>query len=138
MPRVAKPWFNKNTDWWCTDIAGKRVKLLKGVPSDGRRKTPPAAVLAEFHRLMAECAVNPPADSGPSVATAPSIIAEYLDVACRENEPRTFAQKKALLQKFAGDHRDRLADGMKPYDLQKWVVTHPEWESDDGVMKSRA
>lgn len=82
MPRAAKPWFNKHTNWWCTDIAGKRVKLLKGIPADARRRTPPAPVLALFHRLMAECAVNSPADSGPAVVTVPSIVDEYLEIGC--------------------------------------------------------
>jgi hypothetical protein len=115
MPRVAKPWFNKSTEWWCTDIAGKRVKLVKGVPSDARRTTPPRHVFSEFHRLMAEYAANPPVDFGPSVVTVPSIIDEYLDIACQKNEARTFTEKKALLQKFARDHRNRVAGEMKPY-----------------------
>jgi integrase len=131
MPRVARPWFNKNTNWWCTDISGRRVKLLKGGPSDARRRTPPPAVLAEFHRVMAECAVNPPADSGPEIVTVPAILDEYLDLACRENEPRTFQEKKALLQRFAADHRDRRAAELKPYDLEKWLAAHPGWKSDD-------
>jgi len=84
---------------------------------------------------MAECAVNPPADSGPDVVTVPAIIDEYLDVGCRDNEPRTFQEKKALLQKFARDHRERLAAGMKPYDLQKWIGKHPTWKSDDYKAK---
>jgi hypothetical protein len=78
---------------------------------------------------------NPPADSGPDVTTVPAIIDEYLELGCRENEARTFQEKKALLQKFARDHRDRLAAGMKPYDLQKWIVGHPDWKSDDYKAK---
>ncbi len=124
MPREPKPWFNKSTDWWCTDIAGRRHKLARGRE---RKKL----AQQKFHALMQECAVNPPADAGPGVATVPSIVDEYLDVGCRGNEERTFYEKKLILQRFARDHRHRLAADLKPYDLERWIAAHADWKSDD-------
>jgi integrase len=131
MPREAKPWFNRHTGWWCTDIVGHRYKLVRGKPGDERRKTPPQTAWDAFQALVAQCALNPPAGSGPAVVTAPSIIDEYLEVGCRGNEPATFREKKRILQVFARDHRDHLAVDLKPYDLEKWLADHPRWKSDD-------
>jgi hypothetical protein len=97
MPREPKARFNKQTGWWSTDIAGKRHKLVSGKRGDERRKTPTQEASDALSRLLAECALNPTAEAGPAVQTVPSIIDEYLDTACRDDEERAFTEKKALL-----------------------------------------
>jgi hypothetical protein len=44
MPREAKPWFNKHTGWRCTDITGKRLKLVRGEPLDATKDADPGRV----------------------------------------------------------------------------------------------
>jgi len=131
MPREPKAWFNKQTGWWSTDIAGKRHKLVPGKRGDERRKTPTQEATDALSKLLAECALNPTVEAGPAVQTVPSVIDEYLDVGCRDNEPRTFTEKKALLNRFARRYRDKRAVDLIPLDLEKWLREHPEWKSDD-------
>lgn len=131
MPREPKAWFNKQTRWWSTDIAGRRHKLVPGKPGDERRKTPPREAAEALARLLAECALNPPVEAGPAAQTVPSVIDEYLETGCRDNEPRTFAEKKALLNRFARRHRDKRAVDLIPLDLERWLGEHPAWRSDD-------
>jgi integrase len=131
MPREPKAWFNKQTRWWSTDIAGKRHKLVPGKPGDERRKTPTQDAIEALSKLLGECALNPTVESGPAVQTVPSIIDEYLEVGCRDNEPRTFTEKKALLNRFAKRYRDKRAVDLIPLDLERWLGEHPEWKSDD-------
>jgi hypothetical protein len=131
MPCEPKAWFNKQTRWWSTDIAGKRHKLVPGKPGDVRRKTPTQEATEALSGLLAECALNPTVESGPAVQTLPSIIDEYLDSGCRENEPRIFAENKALLGRFARRHRDKRVVDLIPLDLEKWLGENPGWKSDD-------
>lgn len=131
MPREPKTWFNKQTRWWSTDIAGRRHKLVPGKPGDERRKTPTQEATDALSRLLAECSMNPTVESGPDVQTVPSVIDEYLDTGCRDNEPRTFAEKKALLNRFARRYRDRRAVDLIPLDLERWLGENPDWKSDD-------
>jgi integrase len=131
MPREPKAWFNKQTKWWSTDIAGKRHKLVPGKPGDERRKTPTKEAIETLSKLLAECAVNPPVEAGPAVQTVPSVIDEYLETGCRDNEERTFTEKKALLNRFAQRYRDKRAVDLIPLDLEKWLGEHSEWKSDD-------
>ena len=67
MPRISKPWFNRQTGWWCTDLAGRRYKLAKG--QDQKK-----LARQKFHALMQQCDANPPAESG-APATVPSTAA---------------------------------------------------------------
>jgi integrase len=131
MPREPRAWFNKQTKWWSTDIAGKRYKLVIGKPGDERRKTPTQEATDALSKLLGECAVNPTVESGPAVQTVPSVIDEYLETGCRDNEARTFTEKKALLNRFAKRYRDKRAVDLIPLDLEKWLGEHPEWKSDD-------
>ena len=131
MPREPKAWFNKQTRWWSTDIAGKRHKLLPGKPGDERRKTPTLEATDALSRLLAQCAINPTVESGPAVQTVPSVIDEYLATGCRHNEPRTFTEKKALLNRFARRYSEKRAVDLIPLDLERWLGENPEWKSDD-------
>lgn len=97
MPREPKAWFNKQTRWWSTDIAGRRHKLVPGKPGDERRKTPTKQATDALVVLLDQCAINPSPEAGPAVPTVPSVIDEYLSIACGGNEERTFKEKKALL-----------------------------------------
>ncbi len=59
MPREPKAWFNRQTRWWSTDIAGKRYKLVPGKPGDERRKTPTKEAINALTNLLSKCAVSP-------------------------------------------------------------------------------
>lgn len=131
MPREPKAWLNKQTGWWSTDIAGKRHKLVQGKRGDERRKTPPKAATDALSALLKQCAVNPSVEAGPAFQTVPSVIDEYLSVACGQNEQRTFKEKKALLNRFANRYPDKLATELIALDLEKWIGEHTEWKSDD-------
>lgn len=73
MPLIPKPWFNKQTGWWCTDLGGTRSKLARG--KDQKKEA-----RAKFHALMQECEVNLHPDAGPRIVSVPSILDEYLDL----------------------------------------------------------
>jgi hypothetical protein len=78
MPREPKPWFNRQTGWWSTDLAGARYKLVRGKPGDERRKTPTKEATEALAALLAQCALNPPVESGPAVMgqRAPDLLRE--------------------------------------------------------------
>jgi integrase len=65
----------------------------------------------------------------------PSVSDEYLETGCRGNQPRTFAEKKALLNRFAALHRDKRSVELIPLDLERWLGEHEEWKSDDYPAK---
>ncbi len=33
MPRLNKIWFRKDTCWWMTTLAGKKIRLAEGLPN---------------------------------------------------------------------------------------------------------
>lgn len=67
MPRPNRLWFHTQSRSWVTEIGGRRYKLAKG--RENKR-----AAEAKFHSLMAECALNPPADAGPQALTVASLL----------------------------------------------------------------
>jgi len=131
MPREPKAWFNKRSGWWSVDLARKRYRLAPGKPGDERRKTPTPEAKEALAALLAECAINLPAEAGPAVQTVPGVIDEYLATACRDNDIRTFADKKALLNRFARRYCGKRAVDLIPLDLEKWLGENPKWKSDD-------
>lgn len=128
MSRPNRPWFHKQSESWVTEINGRRYKLAKG--RDQKR-----AAEVKFHELMVECSLNPPVDSAPQYLTAASLVDEYLDLACKENAPRTFYEKKLVLLVFAREMGTRLVKDLKPYHLERWLADHPEWVSRDTKAK---
>lgn len=120
MPRPNKPWFRRQTGWWQTEFNGVTYKLARGFDQK-------VEAVRKFHELMAEAAANPPVDGGdPTVA---SLLDAYLDDAIENNRPRTFAEKKYLLQRFTYAYGTRLVKQLKAYDLTKWLNTQTGWKS---------
>ncbi len=112
MPRPNRLWFHKQSQSWVTEVGGRRFKLAKG--RDQKK-----AAEAKFHELMVECSLNPPVDAGPQFVTAASLVDEYLDLGCKQNAPRTFYEKKLILQVFARELGLRLVKDLKPYHLER-------------------
>jgi hypothetical protein len=70
---------------------------------------------------MAEIAANP---------TVASIVDAYLDFAQHRDSPRTFYERKLILQQFVDDHGYRRVRDCLPYHLTNWLDGHPSWKSD--------
>ena len=121
MPRPRKPWFRKSTGWWMVEIGGRQLRL-----ANGRERK--AEAERKYHTLMAEIAANPPVDGGdPTVA---SIIDAYLDFAQHRDSPRTFYERKLILQQFVDAHGFRRVKDCLPYHMTTWLDGHPSWKSD--------
>lgn len=126
MPRESRPWFNRQSRWWCTDIANRRHKLIVGKPDDDRCKRP-SGRLGGTPGAADPVVLKFAGPAGPAIVPVPSNIDEYLEGDCRENSPGTFAEKKRVLQVFGRDRRNRPAADLKPNDLQKWIGSRRPW-----------
>jgi integrase len=131
VPQEPKPWFNKQTGWWTTDLGGKRIKLARG---RGAKKI----AREKFVRLTLECAVNPGVDVPPELQTVPGVVDEYLDLRRGEDAARTWYEKRLILEQFAKDHARKKVVDLRPYDLQKWIANHSQWKSRDTRAKVSA
>jgi hypothetical protein len=80
---------------------------------------------------MRQRALDPPVEAGPEIQTVPSVIDCCLDVTCNGNEERTFAEKKALLNRFARRYPEKLAQELIPYDVESWIEESYSEASDD-------
>lgn len=123
MPRRKKPWFRNGRNAWYIEINGKQHKLVDGPDDKDTREL----AEREFHLLMVELADNPPVNGGnPTVA---SVCDAYLASNKRRLAPSTFYENRLYLQKFCDMHGSRLVCNCTPYDVEDWLLKHPEWES---------
>lgn len=107
MPHPNRVWSPKQSQYWGTEIGGRRYKLAKG--NDRRREAE-----ARFHELMVECSLNPTVDSGPQFVTAAALVDEYLDLGCGGNALRTLYEKERVLRVFARELGGRFVKDLKP------------------------
>lgn len=121
MARQGHPWFRKSDGWWYVKIGGRLHKLARG------RENKDAA-LTRWHELMTERGSNPPLDSPDH--TIASIIDLYLAHIERSRAPRTFANCKYYLQRFAEAHGFRLVRDCRPIHLTHWIDANRQWVSD--------
>ncbi len=123
MPRPLRPWFHSRKNAWVIEPQGKLVKLADGPKNAVTKK---AAEVA-FHRYMAELSANPPVDNdNPTVA---SVIEAFLQHDEKHSSPRTYAERKRILQRFAEEHGRRLVKECKAFHLSSWIDSHPVWSN---------
>jgi integrase len=110
MPRLNKIWFRKDTGWWMTTLAGKKIRLAEGLPN---RKT----AEQKFHELKAVTAQAPEAPT----ARVADVIEAFLDWACSHLQPETLRNLKRYGEMFAEHSGYILASAMKPIHLTRWI-----------------
>jgi integrase len=121
MARPARPWYWKDRGAWYVTLNGRRLRLARG-------KANKKLAEAKFHELMLELAATPAPDSDrPTVV---SIIEAFLAHAERHYDPRSFAERRSILQRFAEAHGFRAAADCKPFHLTGWLDANPQWASD--------
>jgi integrase len=128
VPQEPKPWFNKQTGWWTTDLGGRRIKLARGRDQKNLAKQ-------RFASLLLECEVNPGPQATAEEQTVPGVVDEYLDLRRGEDAARTWYEKRLILERFARDHARKKVAELRPYDLQKWIADHSDWKSRDTKAK---
>ncbi len=121
MGRIAKPWFYRQTGWWMVWLNGKKEKLAKG------RKNQKAAE-QRLLELRFEATRNP--DPEVPEQTVASIIETYWGLAEKRLAESTLAVRKPYLQSFAEMHGWRPVAQCKPFHMESWLNSHPEWTSD--------
>ena len=121
MGRTAKPWFYRQTGWWMVWLDGKKEKLAKGRKN---RKVAEQRLL----ELRFEATRNP----APEVSeqTVASIIETYWGFAEKRLAESTLAVRNPYLQSFAEMNGWRTVAECKPFHMESWLNSHPEWISD--------
>jgi integrase len=103
------------------EVDGQQLKLARG-------RDRKAEAEARYHTLMAELAANPPVDGGdPTIA---SVVDAYLDFAQRRNAPRTYYERRLLLQDFVDAVGWRRVKDCKVHHLTAWLDGHSTWKSE--------
>lgn len=119
MPRPPKPWYRKDRDQWCVTIQGKRFVLADGAKNK-------AEAVRAFHELMA--AAPAPIDTDrPTVFT---VVEAYLAHANKHLRPRSFAERKPLLERFCLAHGFREVADLRAIHLSTWLDGQTTWKSD--------
>lgn len=130
MARPHRIWYRSARKAWYVEIGDEQVKLLKGPNDADTRKL----AEQEFYKLMAERAVQPPLEIGPSRLTVAALIDGYLEMARAELSDRTWIERRRMLEKFAQFLTDRqvlLVKDCLPLHLLQFIQAHPTWKSDD-------
>ena len=114
MARVPKPWWREDRQAWFVTIDCKRQNL------GANRKE----AMQRFHSLMAT-----PARVGITKATesVAAIIDLLLDWTQKHRAPRTYDWYRERCQWFCKAVPDLQVAQRKPYHVQQWLDSHPNW-----------
>lgn len=113
--REAKPWFRKFDGWWYVQVAGKKVKLAKGL--DNKREA-----VKKFHVLMAG---TQPAHEPKSVEQVCDL---YLAHSKEEHEDSTFKWHETFLQRFCDRFGTIQSADLIPFHLTTWLDANKQWK----------
>lgn len=110
MPRLNTIWFRKDTGWWMTTLAGKKVRLAQG---RANRK----GAEHKFHELKAVGARIP---ESPTARIA-DVLDAFLDWAQRHLSSESLRNLKWYGEMFAEHSGYLLAAEIKPIHLTRWI-----------------
>jgi integrase len=125
MPHFPKPFFRKSRGLWYVQIGAVQHNL--GPDEE--------AAFVEYHRLMQQ-----PRDVLRPKTTAKSVVAVldlFLEWTKAHRAPRTFEWYQERTQAFVNFKpkdgsfvaADLTVDEMKPFHVQQWVDSHPDWSN---------
>ena len=118
MPRIAKPWFWKQTGWWMAYVGGEKKKLAEGRENKKAART-------KLNELLSVASV-----ATANEATVASVIERYLADVGDELATNTLGLRKPYLQSFAEMHGWRRIEDCRPSHMRSWLKAHQEWHSD--------
>src|SRR5262245_25641435 len=121
MARTAKPWFNREKNWWMVWLNGKQTKL-----AEGRRAK--KAAESKLLELRFEASKNPHPEGDRQ--TVASVIESYLSIEGGKLAESTRDIHTHYLQSFADLHGWRPVNQCDKKHVTSWVQGHPEWKSD--------
>jgi len=127
MSHFPKPFFRPKKNRWYVQLRGKHVNLGPDREAAFRR----------YHELMAERKQPIPVVSTPADPHLVTVLDAFLDWCLRHREKRTYETYKERIQEFVGALADKamLARDLRPYHLQQWVDSHPNWNP--GMKRGR-
>jgi integrase len=117
MPRIAKPWFWKQTGWWMAYVGGEKKKLAQGRENKKAART-------KLNQLLSVASVN------SDETTVAAVIERYLADVADQLAANTLAVRNPYLQSFAEMHGWRRIEDCRPSHMRAWLKAHPEWKSD--------
>lgn len=127
MPHFPKPFFRPRKNRWYVQLQGKHVNLGSDREEAFRR----------YHELMAASKHPLPVLAPATDPLVIEILDAFLDWCLTHREKRTFDSYAERLRSFLQSLTDRrlaLRD-LKPYHLQQWVDSHPDWNP--GMKRGR-
>ena len=114
------PWWRKQNGHWYLELHGKQVKLSKKPDWDGgERKSPPAFVENEWHRIMRE---GTPEDM--QVGDLFSAFLASLDP--ESDNHQTSRRQLTRFERFIG--KEMKVSKLKPLKLTEYLKTVPHWK----------
>jgi len=114
MARTPKPWYRKDRKAWFVTIGGIRHNL-------GPNRE---VAFQHFHELMAQ-----PTQQRVDVKSIAAIIDSFLDWTKKNRAIRTYEWYLQRCQWFIELFPDLTTAQLKPFHLQQWLDTHPNWSN---------
>ena len=116
MSHYPKPFFKKSRNRWYVEINRRQINL--GPDRD--------EAFRKYHRIMAE----PHEQSAPRTDSVVLLVDRYLEWCQNQRAAETYRWYLDLLRGFCRYVGGELAvSAMKPYHVQRWVDSRPNWSS---------
>jgi integrase len=127
MPHFPKPFWRPKKSRWYVQLDGKQVNL--GPEKD--------AAFRRYYELMADRRKPVPAISTIAAPVLVAILDAFLGWCLCHREKRTYETYKERIQEFLRSLADKTmpAADLRPYHLQQWVDSHPDWNP--GMKRGR-
>jgi integrase len=127
MAHFPKPFFRPKKNRWYVQLDGKQVNLG---PDQ-------AVAFRRYHQIMGDRRQAVPVLSAPSNPKLVVVLDAFLEWCLQHREKRTFDTYKERIQDFLKvlDDKTLIATDLRPYHLQHWVDSHPNWNP--GMKRGR-
>lgn len=127
MAHFPKPFFRPRKNRWYVQLSGKQINL--GADKD--------EAFRRYYDVMADSKKPVPPVVVPKDPPLVTVLDAFLDWCRSHRELRTFEAYKERIQSFLDFLPDKtiLARTLRPYDLQQWVDSHPDWNP--GMKRGR-
>jgi integrase len=112
MAKTPKPWFRKERQAWFVCINGQQLNL-------GRDKK---QAHDTYHQLIRQ-----PAERKVSPHSLPAIVDAFLEWVHTNRAPDTYEWYRYRLERFVRTYPDLQPDQLRPFHVQKWVDSYPDF-----------
>lgn len=114
MPRQSKPWFRKDRGAWFVTIDGQRHNL----GPDRKR------AMQKFHELEAQ-----PQRRIVQADFVAAVVDAFLGWCQRHRSADTYVWYQSRLQLFVARYPDLRVKELRPFHVQEWIDSYPDWSS---------